>query len=441
MSELYNFLYDDVDKLTPSMLALTCNPFGNIIKDMSKINANPFIFNHEINPKFSITDQKSSGRCWLFASCNILRVMASNNSELSAAKDLEFSQTYLYFWDKLERYHRSLQYFLKIKDMPEIIQDRYLNNLYKEALGDGGQWDMAKELIKKYGIVPKQAMPDSFHSKSSAAMNKFLFQMLKKDFIILDSTNTTNIPDTIDDMMYKAYRVLIGFLGVPPKEFDFVFQSKEGVKTYEKLTPHKFLELTKFNPDDMVSIVHDPRKENEYNKYYQVEFLGNVKDMHVGWINMNIDRVKELTKKAIDNNIPVWFGCDVGAERDRESGIMDTNIYNYNELKIINADGYDINIDMTKEEKLKTLTSVPSHAMVINGYYSDNNSNVTRWKIENSWGKASGSDGHLLMTDRWFSEYVYQIVVPKSYLEQYELDALDNVHKVLPPWDPLGTLA
>jgi aminopeptidase C len=138
---------------------------------MSKINANPFIFNHEINPKFSITDQKSSGRCWLFASCNILRVMASNNSELSAAKDLEFSQTYLYFWDKLERYHRSLQYFLKIKDMNDIIQDRYLNNLYKEALGDGGQWDMAKELIKKYGIVPKQAMPDSFHSKNSATMN------------------------------------------------------------------------------------------------------------------------------------------------------------------------------------------------------------------------------------------------------------------------------
>ena len=159
MSELYNFLYDDVDKLTPSMLALTCNPFGNIIKDMSKINANPFIFNHEINPKFSITDQKSSGRCWLFASCNILRVMASNNSELSAAKDLEFSQTYLYFWDKLERYHRSLQYFLKIKDMPEIIQDRYLNNLYKEALGDGGQWTWLRNLLRNMVLYQNRRCP------------------------------------------------------------------------------------------------------------------------------------------------------------------------------------------------------------------------------------------------------------------------------------------
>jgi len=305
----------------------------------------------------------------------------------------------LYFWDKLERYHRNLRYYLKLKTVT-FDSTPYKLHLYKEAMGDGGQWDMAKEIVKKYGIVPKYLMPDSMHSKSSAGMNSFLMQMLKVDFATLDKTPSGMIEDTIKSMVDKVYNIL---------------------------------ELTKFNPDDWVSVVNDPRQSNPYDKFYQVEYLGNVFDTHVGWINLPIDRLKQLTKSSIDSNLPVWFGCDVGSERDKETGIMDVGIFDYETM-------YGINFNLTKEQKLLSYSSLPSHAMVIVGYHEDSQ-NISRWKIENSWGKSSGTDGYLLMTDPWFSEYVYQIVVHKSLLAAEELSIPNTVYKYIPPWDPLGTLA
>ncbi len=432
MSELnkyYNMIPQSVNLF---QTALYSSSMTQLTRDQSKINNNQFIFNHEVTPKFSITDQKSSGRCWLFATLNLLRVIAAQNLD-SEPKDLEFSQTYLYFWDKLERYHRSIRYYLDIKkNISEELQAPYLTHLFKEAMGDGGQWDMARDLVTKYGIVPKQAMPDSHHSKSSSAMNAFLLDMLKNDLTILEKSDQSVHEELINMMTDRVYNFLVGFLGQPPQSFDWVYQSKNGVVRLNNLTPKSLLELTKFNASEWISVVNDPRKENPYNKYYQVKYLGNVKDQHVGWLNLPIDRLKDLTKQSINKNLPVWFGCNVGAERDRESGIMDLGIHNFNQL------GY--NNKMTKEEKLRTYSSLPSHAMVIVGYYDDD-SGIKRWKIENSWGKSSGSDGFLLMTDPWYTEYVYQIVVHKSLLNNGDVNELDTVHKLISPWDPLGTLA
>ena len=406
---------------------------SQLIRDQTKINTNQFIFNHEVTPKFSITDQKSSGRCWLFATLNLIRVVAAQNLD-SEPKDLEFSQTYLYFWDKLERYHRSIRYYLDIKKtISQDLQSQYLNHLYKDAMGDGGQWDMARDLVAKYGIVPKQAMPDSYHSKSSSLMNSFLLDMLKNDLTILDKSDESVHEELIGVMTDRVFNFLVGFLGQPPKTFDWAYTSKNSVIELTNLTPQSLLALCKFKPDDWVSVVNDPRKENVYNKYYQVKYLGNIKDQHVGWLNLPINRLKELTKQSIDQNKPVWFGCNVGAERDRDSGIMDIGIHDYKQI------GY--NNKMSKEEKLRTYASLPSHAMVIVGYHNDPNNIIKRWKIENSWGKSSGSDGFLLMTDPWYSEYVYQIVVPKSLLTEEEAKELGTVHKLISPWDPLGTLA
>ena len=431
MSELKK--YNDFIPNTNCLVGLYSNPITQLVRDQTKINNNPFIFNHEVTPKFSITDQKSSGRCWIFATLNLIRIVSAQNLD-SEPKDLEFSQTYLYFWDKLERYHRSIRYFLDIKKTisPEF-QSQYLNHLYKNAMSDGGQWNMAIDLVAKYGIVPKQAMPDSFHSKSSSNMNSFLLDMLKNDLTILDKSDESIHQELIEVMVDRVFNYLVGFLGQPPKTFDWTYNSKNKLVELIDLTPQSLLTLCKFKPDDWVSVVNDPRKENVYNKYYQVQYLGNVKDQHVGWLNLPIDRLKELTKQSIDQNKPVWLGCNVGTNRDKESGIMDIGIHDY---KLINY-----NNKMSKEEKLKMFASLPSHAMVIVGFHSDTNNVVKRWKIENSWGKSSGSEGFLLMTDSWYSEYVYQIVVPKSLLTEDELKELETIHKLISPWDPLGTLA
>ena len=430
MSELFNY-YDLNVQLSPAQIASYNYPIATLTRNQSKINSNQFVFNHEVTPKFSITDQKSSGRCWLFATLNMIRVVAARNFDVEP-KELEFSQTYLYFWDKLERYHRNLRYYLKLKTATHDIS-QYMKQLYKESMGDGGQWDMAKEIVKKYGIVPKYLMPDSYHSKASAGMNKFLLDMIKDDFNTLDQTPPNLLEDTIKSMTDKVYYILVGFLGQPPTNFDWVFNTKDGINTIPGINPHKLLELTKFIPDDWVSIVNDPRQENPYNKYYQVEYLGNVFDQHVGWINLPIDRMKNLTKQSIDTNYPVWFGCDVGAERDKESGIMDLNIHNYKTM-------YGVELSLNKEQKLRSFASLPSHSMVIVGYHDDHDI-INRWKIENSWGKSSGTDGFLLMTNNWYSEYVYQIIVHKSLLNRDEIELMKCVSKLISPWDPLGTLA
>ena len=434
MTELTNYQDYTSPQLQPFQMALYSNQLGQLARDQQKINDNPFIFNHEITPKFSITDQKSSGRCWIFATLNMIRIIAAQNLNLDQPKELEFSQTYLYFWDKLERYHRNIRYYLDIKkNIKESEQFPYLNHIYKEALGDGGQWDMAKELVKKYGLVPKQAMPDSHHSKASAIMNKFLLDMLMNDFTILDKSIETVHNELIKMMIDRVYKFLVGFLGQPPKEFNWVFNSKDGIKSFTGLTPHSLVEMIKFNPDDWVSVVHDPRREHPYNKYYQVKYLGNIMNQHVGWINVPIERLNELTQLSIDSNQPVWFGCNVGAERDKESGIMDINIHNYKQF-------CGFQNSLTKEEKLRKYVSLPSHAMVIVGYH-DLNNQIQRWKIENSYGKVLGFDGFLLMTNKWFDEYVFQIVVHKSHLTASEYGMINQPEKLLEPWDPLGTLA
>lgn len=424
-----SFLYQPIQ---PFQLSLINNPVTSLALNYSVINDNPYLFNHEINLNLPITDQKSSGRCWLFASLNLLRIITQLNWKNDyKIDDFEFSQNYLYFWDKLERYHTNLKYFTKIDSMKE--NTLYMNHLLKDPLGDGGQWDMAKELIKKYGLVPKSVMPDTYHSKSSQFMNKILTHQLKQDFLTLSQSNETEFSNLFQLMINKVYNLLVGFLGRPPTKFNYVFKSNNNVISWNNLTPMDFLTKTKFNPDDWITIVHDPRPENLYYKYYQIELLGNVMEQHVGWLNLPIERMKELTKNSIDDNQPVWFGCDVGAHSDRETGIHHPNIL---DLKTF----MDYEIKMEKKDRLKYFLSLPTHAMVILGYH-DENGVIKRWKIENSWGRLSGTNGFQLMTDEWFDEYVFEVIIHKSKLNESERQMINDIPCILYPWDPLGTLA
>lgn len=410
------------------------NSLTSIGKNWTVIAENPYLFNHEIDTEFKITDQKSSGRCWLFATLNLVRFIAAQTwGNFMDVKELEFSQSYLFFWDKFERYNMYLNYYQDINNLNK--DNQYFVNLCKDPLGDGGQWDMAKDIIIKYGIVPKYIYPDSFHAKNSAGMNKILTEMLKQDWITLSKLDKECEKNVIPQMMENVFNVLVKFLGKPPTKFNYEFKLKNKVSVWKDMTPLKILEKSGFKADDWISVVNDPRKENIYNKFYQVEFLGNVKKQHVGWLNLPVERMKELTSLSIDKNQPVWFGCDVGAHRDRDSGVEDLDIIDYS--RILN-----IQITMDKEERLRLYQSIPSHAMLITGYHKfEDEKDITRWKVENSWGSTSGTNGFLLMTNKWFDEYVFQIVVNKEILKADELNEINNVYKVLPPWDPLGTLA
>ena len=419
---------------TPIQNAVSMNSVSSIGLNSSIIDKNPYIFNNQLDYGLPITNQKSSGRCWLFATCNLIRMLAFKNleDEFGKIEDFEISQNYLFFWDKLERYHRSLRYYLDIKTVDN--KDRYLYQLYQDPMGDGGQWDMAKEIVKKYGVVPKQVYPDTHHSKSSREMNNILTKQLKSDFITLDSTSPEVIESAIEIMMNRVFKMLVGFLGKPPTKFNWTFKSKDSkIHTLKEMTPKTFLEKIRFNPDNWVSVINDPRKENAFNKYYNVKYLGNVFERHVGWLNMDMRRVNELTKLSIDKKYPVWFGCDVGTEWDRSSGVQDPGI-----VDTKNIVGLDTCQD--KESRLRSFASLPNHAMLITGYHEDVNK-VTRWKVENSWGKSSGSDGFLLMTDKWMDEYVFQILVNKDLLTEKEKEVLNFDPEIIEPWDPLGTLA
>ena len=421
--------------ITPIQNSVSMNSVSSIGLNSTVVNNNPYIFNNQIDFGLPITNQRSSGRCWLFATCNLIRTMTFQNwsEEYGKIEDFEISQSYLYFWDKLERYHRNLRYYIDILKL-EQDQDRYKYQLFQDPMGDGGQWDMAKEIVKKYGIVPKQVYPDTYHSKSSREMNKILTKQLKSDFSVLENTDSQVLEQVIILMMNRVYKMLVSFLGKPPTNFDWTFKNKDSkIFTFHDMTPLSFLEKTQFKPDDWVSIINDQRKENPYNKYYQVKYLGNVYDKHVGWINLNMDRINQLTKNSIDDKMPVWFGCDVGSEWDRSSGVQDPNIINYKGI-------LGLEIGQDKEARLRTFSSLPNHAMLITGYH-DENKNVKRWKVENSWGKSSGTDGFLLMTNKWMDEYVFQVLINKKHLNDEEKKLLNTEPSDIEPWDPLGTLA
>ena len=250
--------------------AIYNNPISNLAKNWEVIAENPFIFNHEVTGDFKITDQKSSGRCWLFATLNMIRFVAGSVwKEEMDTKDLEFSQSYLYFWDKYERYNRYLEYYLDIEQSVDSDDKcHHFANICKDPLGDGGQWDMAKEVVKKYGIVPKKIYPDSHHAKSSSGMNTILTEMLKNDWVILSKTNPEFRDRVKNEMKNKVFNTLVSFLGKPPTMFNWEFTHKNTTKMWDNLTPLKLLEKTGFVSDDWVSVVNDPRKENPYNKYY-----------------------------------------------------------------------------------------------------------------------------------------------------------------------------
>jgi bleomycin hydrolase len=397
----------------------------------------------KIQHKFSIdldamkvTNQKSSGRCWMFAALNILRekVAKSHNMEY-----FELSQNYQSFWDKFEK----TNYFLEciLETLEEPVEGRIVTWLLQNSFNDGGQWDMFVSLIEKYGVVPKDAMPETYHSSNTAVMNQLIMAKLREYAADLRKRHVQG--ETADclrgikeNMINEMYTIFCTFFGEPPSSFDFEYRDKDKVFHCERgITPAEFYtNYVGINLQEYVSIINAPTKDKPYSRTFTVKFLGNVKGgRDLIYINTDIDTMKNLALTQLKDNEPVWFGCDVGKMMDRDLGILDAGLYRY-DLAL------DMPFNLTKAERLDYRESCMSHAMVFTGVnLADGKAN--RWKVENSWGDDKGEKGYFVMSDTWFDEYMYQVVVNRKYLTEELENALKQEPVELAPWDPMGTLA
>lgn len=384
-----------------------------------------------------ITNQKQSGRCWMFAALNTMRIETMKKLNL---KNMELSQNYILFYDKLEK----ANYFLEniIETITEPLSGRTVSFLLKDPLGDGGQWDMLANLIRKYGVVPKETMPETFDSSATAEIDNWMTKKLRefaKQIRIKYETekNLEIIRNLKDDMLQTIYRMLCISLGKPPKQFTWEVRDKDDKFIRVKdITPQQFYqEYIGINLNDYVSIINAPTEDKAFFKSYTIKHLGNVKEGHiVRHLNLPIEDMKNLAISQLKEGRVVWFGCDVGQFHERDYGAMDVDSIRPDAL-------FSTEFGMDKAERLDYGESLMTHAMVFTGVNLDDSEKPDRWKVENSWGEDKGNKGFYIMSDEWFSEYMYQIVIHRKYLKEEWQKAYDSEPIELEPWDPMGSLA
>lgn len=385
-----------------------------------------------------ITSQNSSGRCWLFAGLNPMRVSAMN--AINVDDTFELSQNYLLFWDKLEK----ANYFFEsiLKTLKEPVDGRLVSHLLREPIQDGGQWDMFVNLILKYGVVPKTVMPESDSSSNTGAMNARITSKLREFAWKLRTaaakgSSLEALRKEKSKMLEEVYRMLCIHLGEPPKTFKWQWRDKDGEFHRDgEITPQEFFNKhVNYDLAAKVCLIHCPQKSKAFNKLYTIEYLGNVVEGEIiKYLNVEPKVMKTAAIEMIKNGEPVWFGCDVGKMLDRDLGVLDMALF---DLEAI----YDTKFNMDKAARLDYGDSQMTHAMVFAGVDLDEKGKPTKWRVENSWGDKGGGQGFLVMRDTWFNEYVYEVAVDKKYLPKSLLPILETKPTALPPWDPMGALA
>ncbi len=390
------------------------------------------LFTHKIKTR-GITDQKRSGRCWLFAGLNVLRPRVIKKYNL---KNFEFSQTYLFFWDKLEKANRFLEFIIDSRD--RNLLDRELSLFLDRPVFDGGYWSYVVNLIDKYGVVPRSAMPETYNSNNSWVMNRIISQKLREDAVILrklakDGAGTDILRQKKVGMLKTIYRILILNLGEPPSRFIWRYEDKDGnISPPESYTPKKFYQdVVGIDIKDYVAIFNYPGKE--FNRLYQCDNVRNIVECaDPVYANLDIKIMEELTMKSVLDDEPVWFACDIIKDRDSKNGILSPRIFDYQSL-------YKITIVLNKEERILFHESGGNHAMVFMGVDIKKDKPV-KWWVEDSHGKKKGDNGHWVMYNDWFDEYVYAVIINKRYLPKRIRDIFKEKPTHLPPWDPMATL-
>ncbi len=414
---------------------VTQHDVNDVALSRSIVTESPHSFSIVLDD-WSVTNQAKSGRCWMFAGLNLCRVDTRN---ILNVKDFEFSQNYLMFWDKLERANFILEAVIETADRP--AGDRTVAFLLQNPISDGGQWDMFTALVAKHGVVPKSAMPETESSANSSRMNASLnYQTRQGAKRIRDAyTEESGLDElrAIKDRTLKViYDMLCIHLGTPPTEVDWQWKDKDGEFTRPgKLTPLEFAtNYLQTDIHDYVSLVHDPRETSPEGATFTVEYLGNVVDAPpIKYLNVNIQLMKDITQKMLEDGKPVWMGCDTGKQMHRDLGLWDAELFDY-------AGVYGADFSLDKAARLEYHQTSMTHAMMFTGV--DVVDGVPRrWRVENSWDDKVGNKGFFLMNDSWFAEYMFEIAVPKEYLPPELQKALELEPIVLPAWDPMGSLA
>lgn len=426
--------FQSSEKNIVAMNAASNSALNTIALNRTHVQSLNRVFSNEIKT-MGVTNQKKSGRCWMFAGLNLLRESVADKLNLDS---FELSQSYQMFYDKLEK----ANYFLEsiIQTAKEDLHSRVVMWILSKPIEDGGQWGMFVDLVEKYGILPKELMDESFQTSDSAVMNRLLDTKLREDAMILRrmierDESESSIQSKKVEMLDEIYRILSINMGLPPQSFDYEYKDKDGnFHKIENITPVEFYREFGNPLEDMVSVINCPTPDKQFMKTYTVQYLGNVVGGNgITYLNLDLKDFKELAKKSILDGNLTWFTADVGKLMEREKGILDTQVYDFEAL-------YGTKFVFNKSERLDYGDSLMTHAMVFTGI-DLNDKGIVKWKVENSWGDQIGDKGYFIMSDSWFDQYVYEIVVDKKYLSNEMKKALKERPVVLPPWDPMGSVA
>ena len=392
-----------------------------------------------IEDKFSIevqssgiTDQKQSGRCWLFTGLNVLRAQLMTREKSGT---FFFSQNYSFFWDQLEKCNLFLEGIIETRKLP--VNDAKVEWLFKNPINDGGQFTGISDNLYKYGVVPAEIMPETASSSNTKLLGKMLARTLRQTGIQLRKASEkgeslAQLRKRKEDGLKKVYRLLSLNLGVPPTSFTYTLKDKDGKAiSTETYTPQSFYE--RFVGADLrgqfVMLMNDPSRP--YYKVYEIEYDRHAYDgKNWTYVNLPMDEIKQMAIASLKDNTMMYYSCDVGRELDRSQGIAALDNYDYTSLL-----GYPF--DMDKAERIQTFDSGSTHAMTLKAVDLDASGKPVKWKVENSWGEKTGVKGHIIMTDAWFDAYTFRLVVNKKYATQKVLDLLKTKPVQLPAWDPM----
>lgn len=411
--------------------ALSSNPITDLAWSRENEGTNDHYFTYRVDVS-GITDQKSSGRCWLFTSLNIFRPAAMRHFNVSS---FEFSENYLYFYDLLEKSNLFLNNIVATADRG--FDDEKVRWYFQSPVDDGGQWINFVNLANKYGMVPREAMEETYSSENTAWMTKLLKRKLREQALELrDMKNEGKNDEQIEarkiEMLGVVYRMLVLNLGEPPVIFKYRYEDKNGILSKNlSYTPLSFMEeiMGETPLSDYVMLMNDPSRP--YWKHYEVENYRNVQEgENWHYVNLPNDVIKQFCIESIKNNEAMYTSCDVGKQLRRDFGVLDVDNFNYEAV-------YNVPFGMDKKERIQTKETGSSHGMALIAVEVDDNKKPLKWQFENSWGEKAGEKGYLTFTDDWFNEYMFRIVVNKKYISPEVLEIYGEKTEMLPPWDPM----
>ena len=413
--------------------AITNAVSNNDIKELALNRKNVTIadgdFKYMVDVK-GITNQKSSGRCWMFTGLNVLRPKVQDDLKIN---QFYYSHNYLYFWDILEKSNLFLEQIIATAD--KDIMSREVNHFFKNPVNDGGVWNSLANLVTKYGAVPKSVMPETHSSENTSTMIKLINRKLREDGLKLreeQNAKSKGVRNLKIKMLGDIYKILAINLGEPPTKFKWRFTNKEGnLSEYKTYTPESFFKESApdFKQNDYVMLMNDPTRE--YYKLYEIDMDRNVQEgQNWKYINLPSDDIKKFAIESIKANDAMYASCDVGKQMDKKSGILDPNNFDYESL-------LDVKFGMDKKQRILTGESGSSHGMALVAVDVDKDEKSTKWMFENSWGSSYGHNGYLIFTDEWFNEYMFRVVVLKKYIDAKTLKILDQEPTMLPAWDPM----